>query len=206
MARRTRAVSVSEAAETEAPAAETTAEPAAGEADAPRRSWFVRGRRLLIDLALFGILLFVVSAWTERGMLSADGSTAPSFVLPAIDGTPVALAELDGPLLVHFWATWCGVCTKQHGGLNRIAGSLPDGTRMVTIAVNSGSVDDVRSYADEHGLSYPILVDADGSVAAEYGISSYPSDFFLNADHEVVGRDAGYAPAWAMSMRLGSVR
>lgn len=181
-------------------------EPAEDEVPSQKRRWLVRARRLVIDVSLFGILIFAVSAWTERGMLPADGAPAPSFALPGTDGAQVALAQLDGPLLVHFWATWCGVCSKQHAGFNRIADALPEGTQMVTIAVNSGGVSEVAAYAEDQGLTFPILVDVDGSVATSFGVTSYPSDFFLNADHEVVGRDVGYAPAWAVSLRLGAVR
>lgn len=164
-----------------------------------------RIRRIVTDLVLFGILLLGISAWTERGMLPANGDASPELSLIALDGDVVSLTELDGAVLVHFWATWCGVCSKQHGGLNRLAANLPEGTNLVTVAVNSGSADEVRAYADTHELEFPILLD-DGTAAEAFGVRVYPSDFYLNSAHEVVGRDAGYAPAWAIRQRLRAAR
>jgi peroxiredoxin len=170
-----------------------------------RVSFARRARRVVIDLLLFGILLIALSAWTERGMLPANGDPAPAISLLRLDGELIALDQLDGAALVHFWATWCGVCSKQHGGLSRLADNLPEGTSLVTVAVNSGTPAEIQAYAEEHNLSFPILVD-DGSAAEAFGVRVFPSDFYLNPSHEVVGKDAGYAPVWAMGQRLRAAR
>jgi peroxiredoxin len=174
--------------------------------DEPKKKSVVRRvRRVVVDLLLLGILVVGLSAWTERGMLPANGEPAPSFVLPTLDGQLVSVEDQQGATLVHFWATWCGVCSKQHAGLNRLAAELPDRTSLLTIVVGSGSHAEIAAYVAEHELDFPVLVD-DGTVAEAFGVRSFPSDFYLNASHEVVGRDAGYAPVWAISRRLRSAR
>ncbi len=66
--------------------------------------------------ALVIALLLGVRAFTHRGI--AEGA-APSLVGRDLDGKGVTLADFRGkPVLVHFWATWCGVCEAESGTLD----------------------------------------------------------------------------------------
>lgn len=180
---------------------ETEIETAAADAPEAPRTWRRRIRGWAIDLAIVAIAFTAISAWTERGMHPADGSTAPNFVLQSLDGDLVSLAELEGAVQVHFWATWCGVCARQHDELNSVAANLGEGEHLITIAVSSGTADDVAAYAAEHELEFTILLD-DGSVSDSFQVSSFPSDFYLNRAHEIIGRDAGFSTRWGMGRRL----
>lgn len=165
------------------------------------RTWPQRIRSWAIDIAIVALVFTAISAWTERGMHPADESPAPDFALQNLDGELVSLGELDGAVQVHFWATWCGVCARQHDELNSVASNLRDGEHLIAIAVSSGAAADVMAYADEHGLDFTILLD-DGTVSDAYRVSSFPSDFYLSPAHEIVARDAGFSTRWGMTRRL----
>lgn len=171
------------------------------DAKEPATTWPQRLRGWAVDLAIVIVVFTAISAWTERGMHPADESLAPQFILSNLDGNVVSLASLEGAVQVHFWATWCGVCARQHDELNSVASNLRDGESLVTIVVSSGDAEELAAYADEHELEFTILID-DGTVSDAYRVSSFPSDFYLNPSHEIVARDAGFSTRWGMTRRL----
>lgn len=181
-------------------AAEPTAE--ADEGAPPKTGW-QRARRWLVDLALLAIVFLAVSAWQERDLLPADAQPAPAVTLLDVDGTLRSLSDFEGrPVQLHFWATWCGVCRQQHGALNAVHASVDDdGPVLISVIVDSGNRAAVRAYADERGIEYPIWLDT-GAVTRAFNVTAFPTNFYLDAEHRVVGRDVGLSTRWGMRWRL----
>jgi thiol-disulfide isomerase/thioredoxin len=106
---------------------------------------------------------------------------APAFVLPVLHngekGSRLSLADLQGqPVLLDFWATWCGPCAAQTPILDRLAKRYEGrGLRVVGINVADDDPSAAMRYAAKKNLSYPIVLDADGSVQREYGVSKLPT-------------------------------
>ena len=88
-----------------------------------------RGRKLagwLVRIALFGAIFYAATRWQGRNHL-AQGTPAPRFDLPSVDGARVNLQDYKGKtVLLHFWATWCGVCRQEFSMLNRLRQNLGD--------------------------------------------------------------------------------
>lgn len=108
------------------------------------------------------------------------GKPAPDFTLAVAAngdaGARMQLAELKGrPVVIDFWASWCGPCAVQAPILDRLARKY-EGRGLVVLGVN---IDDppaiAKEYARRKGLSYPILVDPNDQAAAMYGVSKLPS-------------------------------
>ena len=128
---------------------------------------------------LFGLAILPRLAMGHGGG-SMVGQPAPDFTLPVAangdDGARMQLAELKGrPVIIDFWATWCGPCAMQAPILDRLARKY-EGRGLVVLGVN---IDDppalAKEYARKKGLSYPILIDANDQAAALYGVSKLPS-------------------------------
>lgn len=126
--------------------------------------------------ALFGLAI-LPRLGLGGGMV---GKPAPDFTLPvAANGDPGArmqLAELKGrPVVIDFWASWCGPCAVQAPILDRLARKY-ESRGLVVLGVN---IDDppqiAKEYARKKGLSYPILTDDSDQAAAMYGVSKLPS-------------------------------
>ena len=95
--------------------------------------------------------------------VAARGERMPSVVLPDLDGAPVALpqAYAGRPLLINFWASWCGPCIEEMPELDRFAASqAPNGTQVVGIALDRP--EDVRAFLRHTAVAYPILIDTPG--------------------------------------------
>ena len=107
-----------------APAPEAAPAPVPAPAPAaPPRSWRARVLSWVTEgLFLLGIVL-AVHAYQVR---SLPWGTPPPVAGTGLDGQPIALSSLKGrPHVLHFWATWCGVCKQEEPGVVRVAEDHP---------------------------------------------------------------------------------
>jgi peroxiredoxin len=133
-----------------------------------------RARPVLVG-ALKALVLacaFSRGAWASP---PAAGSPAPSFTLKSIDGKDFALGALGGKIvLLHFWTTWCPECRREMPLLEEF--SRARGKDVVILGINLAEKEaDVAGYARDSKLTFPILLDPRGNVAAAYGVLGLPS-------------------------------
>lgn len=113
-----------------------------------------------------------------------EGSPAPGFALASLDGPEVELASLAGrPLVLNFWATWCGPCRHEIPHLRRLAAE--DGVQVVSINLDAGGGPALRDFVERHGINYPVLL-GDGEVVREYGAWAIPYTLVLDASQKIV--------------------
>lgn len=119
-------------------------------------------------------------------------STAPDFALKGIDGRNVRLSEFRGePVILHFWASWCGPCRESATSLDRY------GIQTVTpvIGVNlDGMLDRASSVAQSLQLRSPTLVDTQQAVARTYDVAKLPLTLLLDADGTIRAAWSGVVP------------
>jgi thiol-disulfide isomerase/thioredoxin len=148
------------------------------------------GRALLAGLALLAALnlVQVVRNWSVvSNVTTPRGSTAPALVLPQLGGGTFRLADERGhPVVLSFWASWCGPCRAELPGVVRVAEALrrpPHTTRLV--AVNTeGNPEAAAQAARELGLTMPVLLD-DGSASQAYQVNMIPHTVLVDADGRV---------------------
>lgn len=143
-----------------------------------------RGRAVL-RAALAAATVLLSAAQAAAGGLPAPGDPAPAIALPDLQGREVTLASLRGrAVLVHFWATWCPVCRDELPLLEEAARERSGS--LTVLGVNLGEKrDKVAAYAREAGLTFPILLDGRGKVAARYGVLSLPITLVVGPDGQM---------------------
>ncbi len=154
------------------------------------------------DLAISALIALLVGAgkqWFQResqrggGGALEVGSEAPRFDLTRMsDGRPVTLADLAGkPVILNFWATWCGACVSELPDLQRLQGEAGDGFHLMTVTDEPPSV--VRPFLTRRSLDLPVLHDVGGRVARRYGVSRLPTTVIIDARGRVVHDFSGAA-------------
>lgn len=100
------------------------------------------------------------------------GQTAPAFSLSASGGKTISLSDFAGKktVVLYFYpkADTPG-CTKEACGF-RDALADYDKAKVAVLAISPDPVGDVQKFADKFNLNFPLLADADHSVAEAYGV------------------------------------
>ena len=164
------------------------------------RRWgtpFLRGLIFIVGMALaivVGVRLF------HSGERAAKGQSAPTWELPDLQGHPVRLEDFGGrPVLVNFWAVWCPPCRAEMPLLNDLARERRD---VAVVAVDVGDdADDVAAFLNAQGLTLPVALDRQGTIAAQYRVQGLPTTFFLDAQGVV--REIHIGALDAHSLRQG---
>jgi thiol-disulfide isomerase/thioredoxin len=108
------------------------------------------------------------------------GKPAPALDLPvAANGDPghrMSLSDLKGrPVLLDFWASWCGPCAMEAPVIDRVARRF-EKRGLVVMGVNvSDTPEVVKRYAAQRGLSYPMVIDEGSRTSQQYGVDKLPS-------------------------------
>lgn len=159
----------------------------------PRR-WKRWGTEALILIAIVG----TVTAWQNRGL--AAGS-APPLEGIRTDGKHVKLGAsgtAGKTTLVVFWATWCKVCRAEAGNIESVAADWP----VITVAMHSGNIDEVRAYLAARGLRTPALEDDDSIVSKAWAVRVVPAHFIVDGAGNIRFCVVGYTTTLGLRARL----
>jgi len=137
----------------------------------------------------------------ESKMGSID---APNFSLKNLKGERVALSSFEGksPVLIKFWATWCGYCKQEipkYVKLRRRYSSNDLAILSIDIQESPGKV---SKFAKKMGINYSVLLDQDASVAEQYGVSGVPTMFLIDKEGRVVAKGHRLTPQFLELIEL----
>ena len=115
------------------------------------------------------------------------GDQPYEFALQGVDGQTVTLSQFIGrPILVNFWATWCGPCRIEMPEIQAIWEAHKDDGLVVLALDQDESAEDVQAYFDELGLTFTPLLDDGSRTAKSFGLQgTLPASVFINPDGEV---------------------
>ena len=142
-----------------------------------------------------------VNAWQTRHIPSGP---APAFSAP-LAGTPTEIsletwrAQHPGrAVALHVWAEWCPICRMEESSVSAVQQDWP----VLTIAMRSGDATRVARELNARGLHWLTAIDADGSLAARYGLKAVPAFIVLDADGQIRHAAVGYTTEAGMRLRL----
>jgi peroxiredoxin len=113
------------------------------------------------------------------------GFLAPDFSLETMDGETITLSDLHGQaVMVNVWASWCGPCRAEMPAMEQIYKEYKEAgfTILAVNATNQDNLAKAQSFVHEHELTFPILLDHDGTVGTLYQVAAMPSSFFILPD------------------------
>jgi len=167
-----------------------------------------KGLALPVAGTVLAVLIAVAAVVYLGGQRSGPPAGPPppaaGFSLPSLGhpGQHVSLAQFAGrPVIVNFFASWCGPCQRETPELARFY--RQSGGRTLIIGVDSNDqAGHALKFAAAKGVGYPVGVDPfPARVTTSYGVTALPQTFFLNAQHRIVKRV--YGAVTAQQLRAG---
>jgi cytochrome c biogenesis protein CcmG/thiol:disulfide interchange protein DsbE len=155
--------------------------------------WVALGIGVVIAL-LVGVLATRDPASTRLVKSPLVGKLVPDISKPSINNEgDFSLREQRGKwVLVNFFATWCQPCQEEHDDLVRFAAAHQErGDAIVVSVVFSDETSDVRRYFAQRGGDWPVVSDADGAIATDFGVARVPESYLIAPSGLVVGKVTG---------------
>jgi thiol-disulfide isomerase/thioredoxin len=113
------------------------------------------------------------------------GFQSPPVSLETIDSEHFSMADYSGkPIVINFWASWCPPCKSEMPDFQQVSEEYRD-TDLVIAAINAtnqDSLQNVKDFLKQEGITFQIPLDRSGSVANLYNIHSLPTTFFISDD------------------------
>ena len=207
-----------DAAENRTDTAEATEQPDTDRPDVQRR---VSPLRLAaIALVVAGVLALTAllalglenrSPVTGRSGATRIAKPAPTISMPLYDGGTLTPADYEGkPVVLNFWASWCGPCRQEAPIFERLSREYGErGALFIGVNIQDATAD-ATAYLREYDITYPNGIDADGSISIDYGVIGIPVTFFIDRDGVVQRRWAGVMREtqlrqWIDELVLGTV-
>ena len=166
---------------------------------------------LVVLIAGAGVLYNNLSDQVDTQQLATQGETvtvpagtapdstepvqqfAPDFTVYDLEGNPHKLSDFRGmPVVLNFWASWCGPCKMEMPDFNETAKELEGKVQFLMVNLTDGSqetVETASAFIAAQGYTFPVFYDTDQEAAYVYGVRSIPTTYFIDAQ--------GYAIAYA---------
>jgi peroxiredoxin len=121
------------------------------------------------------------------GPAMLTGAPAVSYTIPRVGGGTDSVASHRGSIvLMNFWATWCPPCKEEMPALESLYRS-ERAHGLVVLGIDQGeSASTAGAFAKAHGVTFPILVDADQQYASSYVSIGLPTTVIVGRDGHVI--------------------
>jgi len=117
--------------------------------------------------------------------------SAPDFTVYDADGNTVKLSDFFGkPIVINFWATWCGPCKSELPAFDSVAARYADEVEFLMVNLTDGYQEkqaDVKAFLESEGYTFPVYYDLDQSAAMTYMPQSVPMTVLVYADSTAAG-------------------
>jgi thiol-disulfide isomerase/thioredoxin len=145
----------------------------------------------------------VEEAAAAGGLLQVS-EPAPDFSLVLDDGRSLRLSDLQGtPVVINFWATWCGPCRMEMPELVKAA----QNTGVVVLAVDVQEArGPVEQFAAEFKMDLPVVMDKEGKLRQLYRVPGLPTTFFVGADGAIASLVVGPLTPQVLADRLAELQ
>jgi peroxiredoxin len=156
-------------------------------------------RRCLAVVALLSLSVLTTAAAPAGNDVAAldvdlpkEAVGAPDFSLPDVTGKMVRLKDFRGKVVfMNFFATWCVPCREEMPAMERLYRTYKDrGLVVLAVDIREGAKT-VQAFTQELKLSFPALLDKDGSVAYTYSVRPVPATYLIGRDGKILWRAFG---------------
>lgn len=143
-------------------------------------------RTLALVLPGVALVAILAIALFRQGSSLEPGDPAPTFTAPLLASEgELSLEDLRGkPVVLNFWASWCGPCKDEAPELAAAAAQYEGEVVFVGVNIKDARSDAIE-FAERYGLDYVHVRDEDNRIYTDYGLTGQPETFFVAADGTV---------------------
>lgn len=135
---------------------------------------------------------------------------APDFTVYDAEGNPVQLSDYFGkPIVVNFWASWCGPCKMEMPDFQEKYLELGDEVYFLMINMTDGQRETVQTasaFLEEQGYTFPVFFDTQSDAAITYGAYSLPTTFFIDAEGYAIAQATGAISGQTLQTGIDMIR
>ena len=154
----------------------------------------------------FILLALVLAGAVGLQKFQGTGSTgyeAADFALPGLDGTRRKLSDFRGNVVfLNLWATWCPPCVAEMPSIEALYRRFhSQGLVILAVSADSTGAAAVAPLVKQLGVTFPVLLDPEGTLSPRYGVTGYPETFVIGRDGRVVEHVIGPTD-WSSTARF----
>lgn len=150
------------------------------------------------EAIVFCIVMLVVAngiSWYKSQDLNLEKLQYVEYILLQNQSYKI---EESKPVLVHFWATWCPACKIEASSIEKLSKDF----EVVTIAVKSGTDQEISKFMSENNYNYNVVNDFEGELSQEFNIAAYPTTFIYDKSKNLRFSEVGYSSYIGLWLRM----
>ncbi len=145
-----------------------------------------------ISLTIVLVLFLSITFWITDYSFAKSTSLASDFTLNDLCGKKVTLSQFRGKVVIlNFWSIWCGPCLAEMPSLNKLYLEFKDKGLVVLAIAEDPAEKPVRSYIQEKGIAFSILMDKERKVYFKYSLFGIPVSFLIDKKGAIVEKIIG---------------
>lgn len=152
------------------------------------------------NIFFYGLMFIVLSTVIDWYRKPSAPNQFAQQVLYDLQHQPKMIAQLshDRPMLLYFWGIWCTYCKFTSPAIQQFA---DENVPVLSVALKSGTPQDVVDYLKQEDYRFPVINDPDGVISKSWDIQATPTVLIIK-DGEIVQHTTGLTSYWGLKVRL----